>query len=105
MKRAGELGVTRRHGVVLAEVLHLLHGDVEAGEVQPRVHEHRSVPGREYEPVAVKPRGVLGVVAEAALRAEQDGAHLGAAKRETQVARLGGRDRVHSQPTGFVGRL
>ena len=105
MERAGELGVTGGHGVVLAEVLHLLQGDVVAGEVQPRVHEHRSVTGREDEAVAVKPRGGLGVVAEPAVRAEQDGAHLGAAKGEAQVAGLGRRDRVHGQPTGLVGRL
>ena len=63
------------------------------------------MPGGEYEAVAVKPRGVLGVVAEAAVRAEEDGAHLSAAERETQVAGLGRRDRVHGQPTGLVGRL
>lgn len=105
MLGAGELRVARGHGVVLAEVLHLLEGDVVAREVQPRVNEHGAVPGRQDEAVAVDPLGVAGVVAEAALRAEEDGAHLGAAQREAQVARVSGGDGVHREAARLVGRL
>lgn len=62
MLRVGELGVTRSHGVVLAEVLHLLHGEVIAGHVKPGIQEHGAVAAGQDEAVAVKPLRVLGVV-------------------------------------------
>ena len=65
----GEFGVTRGHGVVLAESLNLIHGEVESGEVEPRVKEHGSVTSRKDETIAVDPLGILGVVLH--LRFEQ----------------------------------
>ena len=46
------------------EVLDGVEGDVVAGEVQPRVEEHRAVAGGEDEAVAVDPAGHVGVEME-----------------------------------------
>jgi hypothetical protein len=43
------------HGVVAAEVLDLLQGQVVARQVQPRVDEHGAVAGGQDEAVAVQP--------------------------------------------------
>ena len=48
--------------MVLAEVLHLRHGEVVASHVEPRIQEHGAVATGEHEAVAIKPLGILGVV-------------------------------------------
>jgi hypothetical protein len=58
----GEFRVTRGHGMVLTEVLHLFHGQVESSKVEPRVKEHRSVSSRKDEAVTVDPLGILSIV-------------------------------------------
>ena len=96
-----ELRVPRGLGVELAEVLHFLEGEVETGEVDPAVDEHRAVSGREDEAVAVDPSGGGGVVAKEV--AVEHGTDLGGTQREAQVARMAGGDGVHGQAAGFGG--
>ena len=45
--------MTRSHGVMTTEVLHLLHRKGIAGEVQPGVDEHRSVTSGQDESISV----------------------------------------------------
>mmetsp|Transcript_8242 Transcript_8242/g.15125 ORF Transcript_8242/g.15125 Transcript_8242/m.15125 type:complete len:252 (-) Transcript_8242:14-769(-) len=99
--RVGELGVARGGGVPLAEVGHLVLGDVVACHVEPRVQEHGPVPCREHEAVAVHPRGVRRVVRHGL--APQHRADLGRAQREPEVPGLGSGDGVHGKPAGLVG--
>mmetsp|Transcript_10547 Transcript_10547/g.20282 ORF Transcript_10547/g.20282 Transcript_10547/m.20282 type:complete len:535 (-) Transcript_10547:50-1654(-) len=96
-----EFGVTGGHGVVLTEVLDLIHGKIISGKVEPGVKEHGTVSSRKDETIAVDPLGVLGIVLH--LGAPQDGANLGATKGKTHVTRVSGGDRVHGQTTSLVG--
>mmetsp|Transcript_20994 Transcript_20994/g.34638 ORF Transcript_20994/g.34638 Transcript_20994/m.34638 type:complete len:622 (+) Transcript_20994:383-2248(+) len=97
----GEFRVTRSLGVVLTEVLQFLDGEIESGEVEPGVKEHRSVSSRKDETITVDPLGVLGVVLH--LRSVKNGSNFGASKRKTHVSRVGGSNGVHGKTTGFVG--
>mmetsp|Transcript_28771 Transcript_28771/g.56197 ORF Transcript_28771/g.56197 Transcript_28771/m.56197 type:complete len:291 (+) Transcript_28771:1437-2309(+) len=95
----GELGVTGGHRVVLAEVLDLLHGDLVARDVEPRVEEHGAVSARENEAITVDPLGILGVVLEEV--GEEDSADLSAAEGKAEMAGLGRGDGVHGETTGL----
>ncbi|MNV66264.1 hypothetical protein D3C71_1590090 [compost metagenome] len=54
-------------GAELAEILDLLDGDVfVARQIEQRIKQHRAMAGRQHEPVAVRPGGILGVEAEEA---------------------------------------
>ena len=58
------LGMAGGHRAELAELLEVvLEADVVAGQVQGRVQQHRRVPAREHEPVAVGPLRLTGAVA------------------------------------------
>ena len=96
-----ELGVTRGLGVELAEVLHFLEREVEAGEVDPGVDEHRAVAGGQDEAVAVDPGGRGGVVAEEV--AVEHGADLGGAEGQAEVTGMAGGHGVHGEAAGFGG--
>ena len=56
------LGVAGRARAPLAELADVVELEAEAGEVEHRVEQHRRVPGRQHEPVAVGPVGRGGVV-------------------------------------------
>ena len=96
-----ELGVTRGLGVELAEVLHFLERQVEAGEVDPGVDEHRAVAGGQHEAVTVDPGGRGGVVAQEV--AVEHGADFGGAEGEAEVAGMTGGHGVHGEAAGFGG--
>ena len=58
------LGMTRGHRAELAEPLEVvLEADVVAGQVQGRIQQHRRVPAREHEPIAVRPVRLMRAVA------------------------------------------
>jgi len=59
-----ELRVARRFRSVLAERLDVVHGDVEASQVEHGVDEHRAVSGREHEAIAVGPARVARIEAQ-----------------------------------------
>ena len=104
-RRVRQLRVTGRLRAELPEALDLVERDVAvAAEVQPGVEEHRAVPGRQHEPVAVQPTRVGRVVAERVT--EEHGADLGAAERQAQVAALtrdDGVDRETPRDGGGLG--
>jgi hypothetical protein len=58
-----ELGMAGRERAQLPEAPDLVERQVVARQVQARVEQHRRVPRREHEAVAIRPRGVAGVVA------------------------------------------
>mmetsp|Transcript_9229 Transcript_9229/g.15837 ORF Transcript_9229/g.15837 Transcript_9229/m.15837 type:complete len:525 (-) Transcript_9229:48-1622(-) len=98
-----ELGVTRGHGVVHTEVLHLLHGQGVASKVQPGVHEHGPVASRQNESVSVHPGGVIGERLQHI--AVENGTDFSATKRKTKMAGVGLGDRVHGDTTSLLGGL
>ena len=96
-----ELRVTRGLGVELAEVLHFLEGQVEAGEVDPAVEEHRPVTGRKHEAVAIDPGGRGRVVAEEV--AVEHRTDFSSAKGQSEVTRVASGHGVHGESAGFSG--
>ncbi len=56
------LGVARRAGAELAELLQVVERHVVAREVQAGIEQHRRVARREHEAVAIRPLRVGGVV-------------------------------------------
>ena len=77
------LGVTGGLRAPLPEALELLEREVVPREVEQRVQEHRGMAGGEHEPVAVRPVGILGGVAEVA--GPEDERHRGGAHRRSGV--------------------
>ncbi len=63
--RVPVLGVAGGLGAELAEALDLadVHARI-AGEIEQRVEQHRAVPGRQHEAVAVGPLGIGGIEAQ-----------------------------------------
>jgi hypothetical protein len=55
--RQAVLGMARASCCAAGEALQVVERQVEAGEVQQRVEQHRAVPGREHEAVAPAPGG------------------------------------------------
>ena len=103
-RRVRQLRVTGRLRAELPEALDLVERHVGvAAQVQPGVEEHRPVPGRQHEPVAVQPARIGRVVAERV--PVEHGADLGTAERQTEVTALTRNDRVDRQTPRHGGRL
>ena len=98
-----ELRVARGDAVQRAELRDLLHRDVEAEQMEPRVEEHAAVTGGQDEPVAVDPARALGIEGKGV--PEEHRAYLGAAERQAEVPGVAGMDGVDRQPARLVGRL
>eukprot|EP00951_Prasinocladus_malaysianus_P006444 scaffold45850_cov42-Prasinocladus_malaysianus.AAC.1 len=95
------LGVAGRDRSPLPEVAQLVHvHPVEAAQVEQRVLKHRSVAGRQHEPVAVEEVGVLGVVLHHFV--PKDVCHRGAAHRQARVARVGPLARIDGEEADGV---
>ena len=100
--RHAELGVARRARAPLAEALQVVEREVVAGQVEERVEEHRGVAGREHEPVAVRPVGMGGGVAqEAGPERVRHGRH---AHRRTGMPRVRLLDAVDGEGPDRVDR-
>ena len=65
-RRMPALGMPGRLAAPLAEVLDVVQREVVAGQVQQAVEQHRTVPGREHEPVAIEPVRIARIVLEQA---------------------------------------
>ena len=95
-ERVAVFGMPRGLRAELAERLEI--GDREAllaadaGEIEQRIEQHRTVPGRQHEPIAIGPMGIGGV--EFQHVAEQHGRDVGGAHRQAGMAALGLLDRV-----------
>ena len=84
----------------LAELLEVVELEPVAGEVEHGVEQHRRVPGRQDEPVAVGPVGGGGVVAHDA--GQQHVGERGQRHRGTGMTGVGLLHRVHRQPADHV---
>ena len=84
--RDAELRMAGGLAVQLTEALELLERQVVAGQVQQRVEQHRAVPGREDEAVAIAPVGIARVVLEIAR--PQDERVVGGTHRQAGMAAL-----------------
>ena len=97
-----DLGVPRRDAAHLPELLQILDADVIAVQVQQRVEQRRTVPGREHEAVPVEPGRILRVEAEVVV--PDDVGHRGRAERESGVTVLRRLDRVDGEHPDGVDR-
>ena len=96
------LRVAGRAAAPLPEALELVEREVVAGQVQQGVEQHRAVPGRQHEAVAVRPAGIGRVVPQEA-RPEHVG-HRRGAHRQPGMARVGLLDGVDGEEADRVDR-
>ncbi len=101
--RIAILGMARRSAVQLTEVLQFLDRQVVAGEVQQGIDEHRSVPVRQHEAIAVNPGRVARIVREEVV--PQDLGDIGHPHRRPGMAAVGLLNRIHGQRPDGVGEL
>ena len=76
---------------------------VHAGEVKQGIEQHRAVPGREHEAVAVGPFGMGGVELQEAR--EQHRGHVGHAHGHAGMAGIGLLHRVHGERANGVSHV
>ena len=62
--RNAVLGMTGRDAAPLPELLDLLQGQIVARQVQQAIQQHRTMPGREHEPIAIEPLRMGRVVTQ-----------------------------------------
>ena len=72
-----------------------------AGEIEQGVDQHRPVPSRQHEAVAVGPCGVARI--ELQVPCEQRRRSVGHAHRHSRMPAVGGLDRVHRKSANGVG--
>jgi hypothetical protein len=72
-----------------------------AQKIERGIEQHRAMPGREHEPVAVGPVGRLGI--ELHHLGEQHGGDIGAAHGQAGMSRIGGLHGVHGKGADGVG--
>ena len=85
-RRQAVLGVARRDAAPLPERLEILERHGIAGQVEQRVEQHRGMPGRQHEPVAIDPVRVGRCVAQEAR--PQDVGHRRGAHRRPRMTRV-----------------
>ena len=94
--RVPVLGMALGARAELAEPLDLVDRHVAvAGQVQEPVEQHRPVPGRQHEAVAVRPRRRARIELQVLL--EQDGRHVGHPHRHSRMPGIRLLHRVHRQ--------
>ena len=98
-----ELRVPRGAGVELPELLEIVERDVEAGQVQEPVQQHRAVAGGEDEAVPPEPARLPGIEPEVAR--PQDVRQVRGAHRQAGVTAVRLLDRVCGQHADRVHRL
>ena len=99
--RGAVLGVTGRPASELTEARDLLDRHVLVPrKVEECVQQHRAMPGREHEAVAVGPVGPARVEAQEA--GEQDRRRVGHSHGHSRVAGIGGLDRIHGKRANGV---
>ncbi len=97
------LRVACRLGAELAKILDLVHRQGITGQVQHRVQQHRRMPIRQHEAVAVPPARIAGI--ELKYVPPQ---HLGDVRHphgSARMARIGLLDGIHRQGTNSVGKV
>ena len=92
----------RRAHAPLAKALDLVQRDIGvARQIQHRIQQHRPVPCRQDEPVAVGPMRGLGVKLQVLFK--QNRCHIGHAHGHARVAGVGGSHRVQRQGADGAG--
>jgi hypothetical protein len=71
--------------------------------MKERIEQHRAVPGREHEPVTVRPERLGGV--ELQMVGEKDRSDIRHAQGQAGMARGGGLDRVHRKGADRVRQI
>ena len=94
-RRVAVLRMARRQRAVLTELLHVIHGQSVAIEMEQRIQQRRAVAAREDEAVAVRPLRILRVVVHV-VRPELIG-HRRRAERQARVAGVRFLDRVRRE--------
>ena len=64
--RGGDLRVTGCFGVQTPEAFQIVHAQIVSAKIEVAIHERACVPAREYDAVAIQPRGIFRVVADLA---------------------------------------
>ena len=64
--RQAALGMPRRLAAPLAELFDVVQREIVAGQVQEAIKQHRTVSGREHEPIAITPVRIARIVFEQA---------------------------------------
>ncbi len=95
--------VARRVRAELPETRQVIDGERITREVQQRIEQHRAVPVRQHETVAIGPCGVARVVPEVVR--PQHLRDVGHAHRHAGVTGIGLLDRIHAQRPDGVGEL
>ncbi len=99
--RVTELRVTSGGRAPLAKVLQILQLERRAREVQSGVQQHRAMPVRQNDAIAVGPVGCRRVELELVLPEHRG--DVGHAHRRAGVPRIGRLNRVHGEPRDSVG--
>ena len=86
------LRMPRRLAVQLPEAPEFVDRQVVAGEMQQSVQQHRAMPVRQHEAVAIGPRRIARIVFQMAVP-QRDG-NLGHAERHARMTRFSGFDRI-----------
>ena len=96
-------GMAGARAAQLAEALDVVERDAAvAAQIKERVEQHRAVPGREHEAVAVGPIGRRRI--EFQKPREQNGRRIRHAHRHAGMAGFGRLDRVHGERPDGVGK-
>ncbi len=101
--RVAILGVTRRLGMQLTELLEVVHRQVVAGQVQQCVNQHRAMAVRQHKAVTVRPLGVGGVMAHMVI--PQRFSDFRHAHGGTGVAGFGFFDCIHCKCADGIGQV
>ncbi len=103
-RRVAELGVARGPAAELPEALELLDRHLRiAGEVEERIEQHRAVPVREHEAVAVRPVRMRRIELQKSL--EKDRRHIGHAHRHAGMPGVRLLHRIHRKGADGIGEV
>ena len=91
--RIAVLGVARSHRAELAEARDLVQRQRMAAEVEQRIEEHRSVPVRDHESVAIRPGRIGGIMLQVVV--PQHLGDVGHSHRHPRVAGARALNSVH----------
>ena len=92
-----------RHAAPFAKVLDLFKRQSITGEVKQTVQQHRTVPGRQHEAIAVEPFGIGGIVLEEP--GPHHIRHRRGAHRQPRVTAIGLLHGVHGEEAQGVDAL
>ncbi len=96
------LGMSRGVRTQLPEVLQVIDGQRITREMQQRIQQHRCMPVRQHEAIAIRPLRIVRVVLQ--VMPPQHFCYVGHAHRGTGVAGVGLLDGIHGQGPDGIAR-